>query len=331
MTNILNKILPLLLLAMGSALAAAEECFADGIRYSLDRDGRTAQVVRPGSGITYEDTVSIPATVTCGGTEYSVTAIGEQAFEGCAALVSVVIAEGIRSIGNGAFRDCTALTSVEIPGSVSDIGLWTWAGCCSLRSMEVAGGNAKYDSRQGCNAIIETATNTLLHGCMNSSVPGSVESIGRGAFKDCVGLTAIDVPGSVRTIGDYAFSGCTALVSVVIAEGVRSIGNGAFELCRSLPSVEIPGSVTILGFGAFEQCRALEDVTCRAATPPACDGSTFLGVDKKKTALCVPRDAAGRYRQAKTWRNFSDIRGLEETAARTVKDRGHSRHKKRTK
>jgi len=46
----------------------------------------------------------------------------------------------------------------------------------------VDGGNGKYDSRDNCNAIIETASNTLIAGCMNSIIPNSVTTIGNEAF-----------------------------------------------------------------------------------------------------------------------------------------------------
>ncbi|MBQ6209968.1 MAG: leucine-rich repeat protein, partial [Prevotella sp.] len=71
-----------------------------------------------------------------------------------------------------------------------------------------------YDSRNNCNAIIETSTNTLISGCKNTSIPNSVTTIGDGAFHGCSGLTSITIPNSVTTIGDGAFHGCSGLTSI---------------------------------------------------------------------------------------------------------------------
>ena len=49
-------------------------------------------------------------------------------------------------------------------------------------------GNPVYDSRNNCNAIIETATNTLHSGCKTTIIPNSVTSIGAWAFMYCSGL-----------------------------------------------------------------------------------------------------------------------------------------------
>ena len=90
--------------------------------------------------------------------------------------------------------------------------------------MVVENGNTKYDSRNNCNAIIETATNTLISGCKNTIIPNSVTSIGSHAFYRCTGLTSVTIPNSVTTIGNYAFYGCTGLTSVTIPNSVTSIG-----------------------------------------------------------------------------------------------------------
>ena len=62
-----------------------------------------------------------------------------------------------------------------------------------------------YDSREDCNAIIETETNILLCGCKNTIIPNSVTSIGSSAFSGCTGLTSITIPNSVTSIGNDTF------------------------------------------------------------------------------------------------------------------------------
>ena len=106
------------------------------------------------------------------------------------------------------------LTSVTIPNSVTTIGDDAFWHCTGLTSITVEKGNAVYDSRENCNAIIETQTNTLIRGCKNTIIPGSVTTIGSGAFWACTGLTSVTIPNSVTTIGDIAFWGCTNLKEI---------------------------------------------------------------------------------------------------------------------
>ena len=224
----------------------------------------------------------------------SVTEIGNWAFDGCTGLTSIVIPNSVTKIGNWAFDGCTGLTSIVIPNSVTKIGEGAFYGCTSLTSIVVAKGNDKYDSRDNCNAIIETATNTLVNGCMNTVIPDSVTKIGGSAFRGCSNLTSINIPDSVTEIGDWAFSGCASLASIVVAKGngkydsrndcnaiietatntlvtgcmntlipdsVTEIGEYAFFGCSNLTSINIPDSVTEIGYRAFSDCHSLTSIS----------------------------------------------------------------------
>ena len=167
---------------------------------------------------------------------------------------SVTIPSSVTSITTGAFQECRSLTSVTIPKSVTSIGGLVFEGCISLESMKVESGNPVYDSRNDCNAIIETTTNTLLYGCMNTVIPSGVTSIGENAFRGHMYLTSITIPNSVTSIGYAAFLGCIYLSSVNIPEGVTEIANSTFDNCYSLTSITIPNSVTSIGSCAFFSC-----------------------------------------------------------------------------
>ncbi len=190
----------------------------------------------------------------------SVTAIGELAFEGCDGLTSIVIPNSVTAIGNKAFYNCDGLTSIIIPNSVTVIGDNVFENCDELASIVIESGNPRYDSRDNCNAIIETADNTLIVGCKNTMIPNSVTSIGNFAFCYCYGLTSIVIPNSVTSIGKCAFEGCIGLTSVDISNSVTSIGRYAFYNCQGLTSINIPNSVTSIGNYAFFWCTGLTSI-----------------------------------------------------------------------
>ena len=209
----------------------------------------------------YNGSVVIPESVDYNGNSYPVTGIGKYAFGECTSMTSITIPISVINIGEGAFYDCDGLTSVSIPNSVTSVGNHVFSCCSSLASIVVSEGNSNYDSRDGCNAIIETATNMLMAGCKNTVIPSSVTNIARGSFYGCDGLTSVTIPNSVTCIGEAAFYDCSSLTSVTIGNSVATIDYQAFSLCSSLMSVTIPNSVTTIRSEAFHGCTSLVSVT----------------------------------------------------------------------
>ncbi|MCI8489049.1 MAG: leucine-rich repeat protein [Lachnospiraceae bacterium] len=190
----------------------------------------------------------------------SVTAIGERAFYRCRALRSISIPDGVTAIGEWAFYRCYTLKSISIPDSVTEIGENAFGGCWGLEQMTVESGNAVYDSRNGCNAIIETGENRLISGCKNTVIPGSVTTIGIRAFCGCERLKSISIPDSVTAIERAAFSG-SKLESISIPDSVTAIGQSAFYGCIVLESINIPDSITEIMPQAFFNCYALKSIS----------------------------------------------------------------------
>ena len=243
------------------------------------------EVTREGSAFyndgCYSGDVVIPQSVSYGGKIYAVTRIGNSAFSWCFDLVSVIIPNSVNSIGKFAFYYYTgitsivipnsvtsiedeafelcALTSIHIPYSVTNIGRNPFGHCNSLTTITVDSNNPRYDSRGGCNAIIETDSNTLISGCKTTTIPNSVTTIGSFAFSGIQGLTSITIPISVTRIGQMAFYWCH-ITSLIIPNSVTDIEEHAFQRIR-VSSINIPYSVTNIGRNPFYECYSLMSIT----------------------------------------------------------------------
>lgn len=190
----------------------------------------------------------------------SVKNIGQAAFSGCTGLTSISIPNSVTNIEESAFAGCEGLTDLTIPSSVKSIGKGAFSNCNNLSSISVEKENLFYDSRDNCNAIIESNSNTLIIGCKNTNIPNNVQLIGKSAFEGCSGLTSIAIPSSVISIGDFAFNGCIGLTSISIPDGVTEIGWSAFENCTGLASVTLAKSLTTISYYAFSGCTSLTSI-----------------------------------------------------------------------
>ena len=218
--------------------------------------------------------------------------IASSAFSGCTGLTSIIIPNSVTSIGGSAFNGCTGLTSIIIPNSVTKIGHSVFCGCTGLIDIFVDSECPIYDSRDNCNAIIETTSNTLVAGCKNTFIPNSVTAINNGAFNGCTGLTSIIIPNSVTSIGSSTFQGCTGLTSIIIPNSVTSIGGFAFRNCSGLTSIDIPNSVTIIHESAFSGCSGLTSVTIPNSVTSigygvfsGCNGLTSVTIPNSVTSI----------------------------------------------
>ena len=182
----------------------------------------------------------------------------------------------------------SGISSLHIPESVNEIGFRAFGNCLGITEITVAQNNVKFDSRDNCNAIVDSQSNKLVVGSRNSFIPNSVTSVGSYAFDGCSGLASIDIHSSVTTIGEKAFDGCSGLKTVnwnvagyadcqgpltapfYGLDGITEFNFGdnveripAYLCCglSGLTSIDIPDNVTEISEAAFSNCQGLASVT----------------------------------------------------------------------
>ncbi|MBR1377748.1 MAG: leucine-rich repeat protein [Bacteroidaceae bacterium] len=259
-------------------------------------------------------------------------------FGRCASLTYFIIPESVTTISSWCFGDCKNLQSIHIPSTLSRIDGPVFRGCTALKSITVAADNPVYDSRMGCNAIIETATNSMIQACQTTFIPDGVEHLAKQCFADCTELTTLRLPASVVSIGNLCFEGCKKLGSIevdasnsvydsrehcnaiittetdtlivgtastVIPQSVRHIAPYAFN-SDDITTAEVGENIESFDYDAFVGCGNIESFICRHANPPAMPGN--VGVIYQYTStLCVPEQSVDAYRRAPFWRNWKKI------------------------
>ena len=266
-----------------------------------------------------------------------VTAIGDLAFYHVHGITSLPIPGSVTAIGLGGLFGMLDLTSLTIPKSVVSLGWEVIGNTNSLQTLVVEQGNPVFDSRNNCNAIIETATNTLVAASNTTVIPESVTSIGYCAY-DSYPITSISIPANVASIDEYAIRLCSSLASITVAsanktydsrggcnaimvtatdellfgskntvipETTRSIGKYAFEGYEDLLEVELPKQVTAIGTHSFADCINLTKVTVHMQQPPAIAESTFT--NRANADLYVPAGTLSAYKAADYWKEFRNM------------------------
>lgn len=202
-----------------------------GLTYTLNAD-HTATVANYYNN-TPDGVIDIPDTVTKDNIDYTVTAIGNNAFESLN-VSSVFIPATVTSIGPFAFRFCKFLATV------------TFAEDSQLKSI---GLGAFYGTEQAYPRFKEI------------KIPDSVETIGNAAFRYCQNLERIALPSALQTLSNVTFYGCTALSEVTFPASLETIQVGAFGYCRNLSEVELPASLKTIQSYVFGGCSDLKTVS----------------------------------------------------------------------
>lgn len=201
----------------------------------------------------------------------------------------------VTSIRDYAFYYCKTLTSITLPNSVASLGNYAFQYC---------------------------KVTTL-------NIPGSVTSIGAGAFKEFSGAITVDAGNqNYSALDGVLFSkDKTKLIvcpvsktgTYVIPNSVNYISGFAFYNCFGLTTVKIPKSVTTIEYYALSGCISLKEIYVYSSIPAVLWSPTFDQVDKNTCVLYVPTSSKNSYAAANYWKDFKNIiefvvTGLENSA-----------------
>lgn len=287
-----------------SCLTAAAKFDVEGITYS---DLGTNAVAVTGFSGNVKEAV-IPETVKYKGKNYTVIAVGRNSYMRSSELTTLSLPASIVEIQYNSFNstytfydDSSQKYVVQFP---------------KLKAVNVSADNPSYSSQDG---VLYNKSKTKLLSMPKASeltnfdIPQSVTSIANEAFQGCSMLESVSIPASVTSISRDTFSGCTSLESINIPASVTSIGNHAFYDCTSLVSITIPSSVTEIGGGAFGGLCRIVTVTCEATEPAVLEsGQPFSEMTLMYGTLYVPKGSKQKYRNAKNWSDFDNIKEIGE-------------------
>ena len=171
----------------------------------------------------------------------NITKIGEGAFGFCKNVTSLTIPDSVTEIGEKAFQSWKGLKSFEVPKNVTKLSGNTFMSS-GITTLTVSPENPVYDSRDNCNAVIETDTDKLIIGIYGTKIPETIRTIGSHAFESSHELSTLEIPVGVTAIEDYAFDECGSLANLTIPKTVKSIGKNL--CCQTSWNSDLGHSVT---------------------------------------------------------------------------------------
>ena len=261
----------------------------------------------------------------------NITKIGDNAFYGCSNIKSIywnlrtcvdpeiytqapfyplrdsitefTFGDSVRHIPAYLCHSMSRLHQLYIPERVSSIGQFAFRYLGTMDSIAVHEDNMFYDSRNHCNALIETSSDILLLGCYKTQIPYDITGIGDCAFRNVRNLTAVEIPEDVSFVGKEAFNGCHDMKTLSLPENLATIDDYAFQDCDSLTHVTLPSHLATVGFRAFAHCSGLEEINSPAPTPPVIDETSFSGTT---CPIRVPCAYIADYRSAPVWMDFGN-------------------------
>jgi len=209
----------------------------DGVAYTITDNIKQEVAIGTGNGNAAinqtNQTVTILSSIIYNGVKYSVTSIGDNAFNGCINISSITIPNSVISIGTNAFSNCTSLStfSFESGNSITSIADGTFSGCTNLTSIILPSSITSI----GANAFSNSGLTSI-------TIPNLVNAIKISAFQDCVNLSLVtfNLPSSITSFDYYIFKNCSSLATITIPPSIKNLTNKfEFTGCNSLVNIYV--------------------------------------------------------------------------------------------
>lgn len=254
-----------------SAVSALSIDFeAGGYHFSVNGEGSTVTLIAPDAG-KYEGDADLTFEITDGTAVYTLTGIGDSAFEN-SGVTSVTLPATVTSIGSYTFQGCTELAGITLPDGITEVGTGVFMNCSALAEVILPQALHTLPTRafSGCEALtalkgeykISEVGERAFSGCkmLQDFRWDGLTGIGKSAFTRCSSLAEADLTDAAE-IGDYAFEACTGLKRVELPEGIATIPAGMFRDCTSLDDVTLPATLQHVEEYAFSNCRGISSLT----------------------------------------------------------------------
>jgi hypothetical protein len=163
----------------------------------------------------------------------------------------------VTAIGAYAFAYNDTVSSIALPSTVTNLGDGAFLDCEHLDAITVDSANPAYSSADG--VLFDKQQATLVAYPSGKSggyvIPSTVTTIGNHSFGYLAAsaMTSVAIPGSVLSVGAGAFEWSIYVTNLTVASGVVDIGVGAFSGCERVATFAIPATVTNLGDTAFSE------------------------------------------------------------------------------
>ena len=295
----LHKAIAGAIIALTAASASAHDFTYDDLYFNItSKTAKTVEVTYQGTtpGKSYiEGGIKVPETVTYSNVTYTVTAIGENAFDGCTGLTNITLSKTIKTIGAYAFQGCSGLTNIVLSAQLTDIGESAFSECSALQKVYLTNavttigdyafadcsqlstisipasvtsiGNAAFEGTKWFDAQESVIyINNMLYRCKTGyssaslTIKDGTTAICSSAMRDCKSITTVTIPSSVTSIADNAFANCQGLTSLTLTKNITSIGKNAFMNCIALKTVTFPASIQEIPDGMFYGCKSLQKI-----------------------------------------------------------------------
>ncbi len=194
-----------------------------------------------------------------------ITELDNYAFAYCKSLEEISLPDTLEILNAFMFSGCEKLKSVTVPKNVSFVGTMMFDKCYALEELIVDPENKVFDSRDNCNAIVNTETNCIRVAIRTTTFSKTVTAIGGGSYSGAPGVVEIVMPDTITDIFGDPFMACNELETVVLSPSLKEVGMNDFADCSSLKNVTIPNGIKSISPYAFLRCTSLEKISIPAS------------------------------------------------------------------